>query len=193
MQSKILQNIQVIMIGKSPSRIEPELFRPQLSSFIDMNHELVLLSKKIDWSYFEKEFAPLYSAKGKHAVPIRLMVSCLMLKYLFNLGDETLAKEWVCNPYMQYFSGEAFFQFKFPCDPSDFVRFRKRIGEEGINKIFQYSIQLHAKASSTINAMMAAAAWALMKMMRKLKLLFADFWTTIYNYLYQPMLQGACQ
>ena len=39
------------MIGKSPSRIEPELFRPQLSSFIDMSHELVLLSNPIDWSY----------------------------------------------------------------------------------------------------------------------------------------------
>ena len=37
------------MIGKSPSRIEPELFRPQLSSFIDMSHELVLLSNQIDW------------------------------------------------------------------------------------------------------------------------------------------------
>jgi len=33
------------MIRKSPSRIEPELFRPQLSSFIDMSHELVLLSE----------------------------------------------------------------------------------------------------------------------------------------------------
>ena len=39
------------MIGKSPSRIEPELFRPQLSSFIDMSHYLVLLSNPIDWSY----------------------------------------------------------------------------------------------------------------------------------------------
>ena len=38
-----------------------------------------------------------------------------------------------------------FFQFKFPCDPSDFVHFRKRIGEEGVNKIFQYSIRLHGK------------------------------------------------
>lgn len=40
---------------------------------------------------------------------------------------------------------EAFFQFKFPCDPSDFVHFRKRIGEEGVNKIFQYSIRLHGQ------------------------------------------------
>ena len=66
----------------------------------------------IDWSYFEKEFAPLYFAKGKHAVPIRLMV---------------------------------------------------------------------------------ATAWNLMKMMRKLKHLFADFLMTILNYLYQPMLQVAYQ
>lgn len=49
------------MIGKSPRRDEPELFRPLLSDFIDMSHELVLLSEKIDWSYFEREFSPLYS------------------------------------------------------------------------------------------------------------------------------------
>ena len=39
------------MIGKSPSRIEPELFRPQLSSFIYISHYLVLLSNPMDWSY----------------------------------------------------------------------------------------------------------------------------------------------
>ena len=46
---------------------------------------------------------------------------------------------------MQYFCGEVFFQHEFPCDPSDFVHFRKRIGEAGINKIFQYSIRMHGK------------------------------------------------
>ena len=30
-----------------------------------------------------------------------------------------------------------------------------------------------------------------MKMMRKLKHLFADFWMIILNYLYQPMLKVA--
>jgi IS5 family transposase len=49
------------------------------------------------------------------------------------------------NPYMQYFCGEAHFQHKFPCDPSDFVHFRKRIGEKGIELIFNYSIELHGK------------------------------------------------
>lgn len=133
------------MIGKSPNRDELELFRPLLSDFIDMNHELVLLSERIEWSYFEEEFSPLYSKRGQPAVPIRLMVGCLLLKHLYNLGDETLAKAWVCNPYMQYFCGEAFFQHKFPFDPSDFVHFRKRIGECGVNKIFQYSVSLFGK------------------------------------------------
>lgn len=38
------------------------MFRPLLEDFIDMNHELVLLSNSIDWSYFEKEFSIYYSS-----------------------------------------------------------------------------------------------------------------------------------
>ena len=62
------------MIGKSPSRIEPELFRPQLSSFIDMSHELVLLSNPIDWSYLRwvrkfPNFKLLISAYALGCVP----------------------------------------------------------------------------------------------------------------------------
>jgi IS5 family transposase len=131
------------MIGKSPNQQQRELFRPLLSDFIDMRHELVLLSNHIDWKYFEKEFSSLYSNTGQPAMPTRLMVGCLILKQLYNLGDETIAFEWKMNPYMQYFCGEAYFQHKFPFDPSDFVHFRKRIGEEGVEKIFSHSVNLH--------------------------------------------------
>ena len=131
------------MLGKSPQK-QNNLFKPCLSDFIDEGQELVLLSNKIDWSYFENEFASLYSKRGAPGMPIRFMVGCLLLKRLYNLGDETLAKAWVTNPYMQYFCGEHFFQHKFPCDPSDFVHFRKRIGEEGMEKIFYHSVHLHA-------------------------------------------------
>ena len=131
------------MIGKSPNQNQRELFRPLLSDFIDMNHELVLLSQKIDWKYFENEFASLYSNVGQPAMSTRLMVGCLILKQLYNLGDETIALEWKMNPYMQYFCGEAHFQHKFPFDPSDFVHFRKRIGVEGVEKIFSHSVTLH--------------------------------------------------
>ena len=133
------------MIRKSPNQNQKNLFLPLLKEFIDMNHELVLLSDTIDWNYFEKEFSPLYSNTGQPAMPIRLMVGCLLLKRLYNYGDETLPHVWIMNPYMQYFCGEAHFQHEFPCDPSDFVHFRNRIGGEGIEKIFSYSVKLHGK------------------------------------------------
>ena len=122
-----------------------------LVDFIDDKHELVLLSEKIDWDYFEKEFSPLYSKTGNPSHPIRFMVGCLLLKHLYNLGDETLASAWIMNPYMQYFCGRVFFEHKFPCDPSNFVHFRKRIGEKGIEKIFSYSVRMHDAKTSTSN------------------------------------------
>lgn len=133
------------MIGKLPQKSQRDLFRPMLDDFIDMSHELVLLAKQIDWSYFEKEFAPYYSDTGAPSVPIRLMVGCLMLKHLYNLGDDRLPEVWVRDVYFQYFCGGVFFEHKFPFDPSDFVYFRKRVGEEGIGKIFAYSVQIHGK------------------------------------------------
>ena len=122
-----------------------------LVDFIDDKHELVLLSEKIDWDYFEKEFSPLYSKTGNPSHPIRFMVGCLLLKHLYNLGDETLASAWIMNPYMQYFCGRVFFEHQFPCDPSNFVHFRKRIREKGIEKIFSYSVRMHDAKTSTSN------------------------------------------
>lgn len=137
-------------MGKNPEKL-PELFRPMLIDFIDNTHELVLLAEKVDWNYFEKEFASLYSKKGNASHPIRFMVGCLLLKHLYNLGDETLASAWIMNPYMQYFCGRVFFEHQFPCDPSNFVHFRKRIGEKGIEKIFSYSVRMHDAKTSTSN------------------------------------------
>ena len=133
------------MLGKLPDRNQRELFRPMLADIIDKGHELVLLADSIDWDYFETEFSTLYSTVGQSSVPIRLMVGCLLLKHLKNLGDETLAKAWIENPYMQYFCGMKCFEYKFPFDPSDFCHFRKRIGEEGFEKIFSRSVRLHVK------------------------------------------------
>lgn len=138
------------MLGKSPVP-QADLFQPMLKNFIDPKHELVLLSQKINWQYFEDEFKSLYSHRGQKSMPVRLMVGCLLLKHLFNLGDERIPGAWESNPYMQYFCGEQFFQHKFPCDPSDFVHFRKRIGEEGMQKIFSYSVQLHSPKEQQSN------------------------------------------
>jgi IS5 family transposase len=133
------------MKGTLPNQNQRELYRPMLCDMIDMKHELALLADRIDWDYFEKEFSPLYANVGQPGVPIRVMVGCLLLKQLENLGDETLAKQWVRDPYMQYFCGMRCFEHKFPFDPSDFVHFRKRIGKEGFEKIFEYSVQVHGE------------------------------------------------
>ena len=131
------------MRGESTGTIQGDLFRPMLVDFIDLHHELILLCGKIDWEYFDTEFDPFYSPLGRPSMPVRLMVGCLLLKRIYNLGDETLAKAWIRDPYMQYFCGYSHFEHRFPCDPSDFVHFRKRIGLEGIEKIFVHSVQLH--------------------------------------------------
>lgn len=137
------------MIGKTEDQNQRNMFNPLLNDFIDLNHELVLLSNKIDWGYFEKEFSIHYPNVGQPAMPIRLMVGSLLLKRLYNLGDETLCEAWIMNPYMQYFCGSAHFEHRYPCDPSDFVHFRKRIGEAGIEKIFSYSVSIHGKQAKS--------------------------------------------
>ena len=133
------------MIGKSPNQEQKHLFLPNLSEFINHNHELCLLAKAIDWQKFETEFSPFYSKIGSRAKPIRLMVGLLILKQLYNLGDETVMSAWVSNPYFQHFCGETVFQWKFPCDPSDLVHFRHRIEKSGVEKILAASISIHGE------------------------------------------------
>ena len=130
------------MIGKSPNPEQKHLFLPNLTDFINPRHELCLLAGKIDWNDFETEFAPLYSSIGSPAKPIRLMVGLLILKQIHDLGDETVMAEWIANPYFQYFCGEVIFRWQFPCDPSDLVHFRHRIGQSGMEKILAMSVLL---------------------------------------------------
>ena len=135
------------MIGKSPNQAQKHLFLPLLAEFIDPHHELCLLAERIQWQQFENEFAALYSNVGSPAKPVRLMVGLLILKQIYELGDSAVLQEWVSNPYFQYFSGEATFQWKIPCDPSDLVHFRHRIGESGVQKILAVCILIYRKTS----------------------------------------------
>jgi|FLOH01.1.fsa_nt_gi transposase, IS5 family len=133
------------MIGKSANQNQGSFFQPLLKDFIDLSHELVLLSDKIDWKYFENEFSKYYSNTGQPAMPIRLMVGSLLLKRIYNLSDERVCEAWEMNPYMQYFCGMVHFTHQFPTDPSDFVHFRNRIGKAGVEVIFAYSVHLFGK------------------------------------------------
>ncbi len=131
-----------IMMKKLPKQPQLEMFKIQLVSFIHPEHELCLLAKKINWEGLEKEFAPLYGTVGRPSVPIRTIVGLLLLKQMYNMGDETVVERYLENPYWQHFCGEIYFQYNLPFDPSDFVHFRHRIGKEGMEKIFRQSIDL---------------------------------------------------
>ena len=130
------------MLKKLPVQPQLEMFKTVLTSFINPQHELCLLAKEIDWDTLEKEFAPLYGSTGRPSIPIRTIVGLLLLKQIYNLGDETVMERYIENPYWQHFCGEIYFQYKYPFDPSDFVHFRKRIGDKGLKNIFSQSIKL---------------------------------------------------
>ncbi len=130
------------MMKKIEKQPQLEMFKTVLTSFLNPEHKLCLLAKKIDWDYLEKEFAPLYGTVGRPSIPIRTIVGLLLLKQMYNLGDETVMERYLENPYWQHFCGEVYFQYRYPFDPSDFVHFRHRIGKEGMEKIFKQSIDL---------------------------------------------------
>jgi IS5 family transposase len=116
-------------------------FEEQLSH----KHPLYILANKIQWQIFEQAFAKHYSDEGRPAKPIRLMVSLLMLKHIRNLSDESVVEQWMENIYYQYFSGEKSYACGVPCEASELVHFRNRIGEEGIELIFKESIRINGK------------------------------------------------
>ena len=134
------------MKPKTPSRQKQYNFLYQdLLEQLNPKDPLLLLAKQIPWEMFEKEFSRLYADRGRPGKPIRLMVGLLLLKQIENLSDERVVEAWVRNPYYQAFCGVEHFQWRFPCDPSELVHFRKRIGEPGMEKIFKASVELHGE------------------------------------------------
>lgn len=116
---------------------------------LNPKHPLFILANEIKWNIFEEAFSPLYSeGKGRPAKPIRLMVGLLMLKHIRNLSDESVVEQWGENNYYQYFCGEISFVPGLPCEASELVHFRHRIGEEGVELILKESIRVNGEDSN---------------------------------------------
>ena len=106
---------------------------PALVDFIDMKNPLVRLADSMQWELFENHWASLYSsAGGQMASAGRRVAGLLMLKHMEALSDERLMQVWVTNPYYQYFCGETHFQHRPPVDPTSLIKWRHRLGEEGL-------------------------------------------------------------
>lgn len=134
------------MIGKTDKQPQLNIFKIPMNQFIDPKHELVLLSKKIDWEKVEEDFSEYYCVdNGRPSIPIRKIVGVILLRRVYNQSDESVVERWMENPYWQYFCGETYFQHKQPFDPTELIKFRQRIGESGAEKIFSLTIHLFEK------------------------------------------------
>ncbi len=139
------------MRAKSRETEQDDLLRPPLTDMIDMRHELVRLEALIDWEFFEIEWAGFFpSHTGRPATPPRLVAGLMYLQHAHGLSDEAVVARWVENPYFQHFCGEIFFQHRPPIDPSSLTRWRKRIGEEGVEWLLTKTIEA-GRASGAID------------------------------------------
>jgi transposase, IS5 family len=145
-----------------------DFFRARLDEMVDHKHPLVVLSKRLPWSAIEQALAPHFARKprpgekiavsdllGEHQVefgtgishagrprlPIRLMASLQYLKNAFNLSDEELVERWSENVVWQYFSGMTYYEPRLPCDPTQIGRFRRALGEEGLEQLLKATIE----------------------------------------------------
>lgn len=72
----------------------------------------------------------------------------LLLKEMFKESDESVVERWIENAYWQYFTGKDFFQTKQPFDPSEFVHFRKRLKEDGLEFWLSQTVALDPEAKN---------------------------------------------
>lgn len=136
------------MLRKTPKTIQPSLFQSQLRDMLDSQDPLVALADTLPWEKYEASFEKYYSHEGRPAKPIRLMVGLLLLKQIENLSDEEVVLQWKRNPYYQYFCGMHEFQIGLPCHSTELVKFRQRVGKEGMKLVFKSSVELHGKKAN---------------------------------------------
>ena len=146
----------------------PDFFHSRLDAMIDLKHPLAVLATRLPWGAIEAALAPKLarqalptkrvqgqdllgsfevqfgggvSPAGRPRLPVRLMASLLYLKNSFNLSDEELVERWAENVQWQFFSGMDYYEPRLPCDPTQIGRFRRLLGEDGIEQLFKATIE----------------------------------------------------
>jgi IS5 family transposase len=145
-----------------------DFFRARLDGMVDLRHPLAVLARRMPWSEIEAALAPALAHKdrsgrtvqgadlfgstesvvgsgvspaGRPRLPIRLMVALLYLKHAFNESDESVVERWSENVVWQLFSGMEYYSPKLPCDATQLGRFRKILGEAGVEQLLKTTIE----------------------------------------------------
>ena len=103
---------------------------------LDDNHELVKISKAIDWPALSDKLAQFYCPdNGRPAKPSRAKVGLLILKHLYRLSDDDLVDLIKRDLYAQYLCDVSFGEAVKFIHSTTLVKFRKKIGLSGIKLI----------------------------------------------------------
>jgi IS5 family transposase len=122
--------------SSNPEQAADDASRVRLALIVSHEHPLYQLAEAIDWSCFEADLGALYTETvGRPGLPTRLMVGLHYLKYLFDESDETVVAKFVENPYWQHFCGRLYFEHELPCHPTSLVKWRRRLGAAGVEKL----------------------------------------------------------
>lgn len=143
-----------------------DFFRSRIDQMIDLRHPLAVLASRMPWQEIESRVAHLFvrrahageampdldlfgeqpqrvasrSNAGRPRVPLRVMISLLYLKHAFNESDEGVVARWADTPRWQFFSGQAYYEDRQPCDATTLVKFRKLLGEQGVEELLAQTI-----------------------------------------------------
>lgn len=145
-----------------------DFFRARLDQMVDLRHPLAVLATRTPWAEIEAALAPALahrdrkgrlvegadlfgttaqlagagvSSAGRPRLPVRLMVSLLYLKHAYNESDESLVERWSENVVWQFFSGREYYQPGPPCDATQIGRFRRVLGEAGVEQLLKTTIE----------------------------------------------------
>jgi IS5 family transposase len=120
----------------NPEQAADDASRVRLALIVSHEHPLYQLAEAIDWTRFEADLGALYTETGgRSGLPTRLMVGLHYLKYLFDESDESVVAKFVENPYWQHFCGRLYFEHGLPCHPTSLVKWRRRLGASGVEKL----------------------------------------------------------
>jgi IS5 family transposase len=145
----------------------PDFFRSRIDAMINLGDPLAVLATRLPWAQLEAAIAAKFARRervgavveevdlfgpaqtrvgagvspaGRPRLPLRLMISLLYLKHTFNLSDEELVLRWSENVLWQFFSGREYFEHRLPCDATQIGRFRRALGEDGLEELLKATI-----------------------------------------------------
>ena len=111
------------------------MFETLFSDVLNSEHELLCAARLIDWDGLHDALCAYYSPLGRQGKPIRLMVGIHILKHRYDCSDELAVEMLHENAYWQCFCGFNTFQGGQILEASSLVKFRNRIGTEGMKQI----------------------------------------------------------